>query len=119
MKTYIGKRVVQFDVLYEYIIFTLLHADLWHSADHQAANLLCISSEVADANMPLYFPDLVQQQGLAQHGLFPQRDEQRHPARQPEGRPRPHQVWHHCLQSPAQPHQGAAVAGRTVSITYR
>lgn len=62
-------------------------------------------------------PDLVQQQGLAQHWIFPQCDEQWHPAVKPASRPRPHKVWHHCLQSPAQPHQGAAVTGRIVSIT--
>lgn len=77
-----------------------------------------MSSEVTETKcLPLSLsPDLVQQQGLAQHWFFPQCDEQRHPAGKSERRQRPHKVWHHCPQSPTQPHQGAAVTSGTVSI---
>lgn len=71
---------------------------------------MCLTS------VPL-IPDLVQQQGLAQHQLLPQCDEQRHPARQSASWKRPNQVWHHSLQPPAEPHQGAAVTGGIVSVT--
>lgn len=62
--------------------------------------------------------DLVQQQGLAQHRLLPQRDEQRHPAGQPAAGPGPGAVRHHSPQPPAQPHQGAAVPGGAVSGVF-
>lgn len=74
-------------------------------------------TETKISHLLLCSSDLVQQQGLAQHRLFPQRDEQRHPAGKSASRQRPHKVWHHCLQSPTQPHQGAAVTGCIVSIT--
>lgn len=64
-------------------------------------------------------PDLVQQQGLAQHWFFPQCDEQWHPAGKSQTRQRSIKVRHHCLQSSAEPHQGAAVTGCTVSITLK
>lgn len=92
-----------------------------HSTHHQATNLLlvCIVCPLRLQKLNVFFslsPDLVQQQGLAQHWFFPQCDEQRHPAGKSERRQRPDKVWHHCPQSPTQPHQGTAVTSGTVSI---
>ena len=65
----------------------------------------------------LFWPSsgVVQQQGLARHGVLHERGQQRHPQGLPAVRRQPCGVRHHRHQPPAQPHQGAAVRGHRVS----
>ena len=58
---------------------------------------------------------MVQQQGLARHGVLHERGQQRHPQGLPAVLRQPCGVRHHRRQPPAEPHQGAAVRGHRVS----
>lgn len=52
---------------------------------------------------------VVLQCGVAQHGVLPQRWQQRYPEGKSSGRRGPSCLWHLGVQLPPQPHQGAAV----------
>lgn len=52
---------------------------------------------------------VVLQPGMARHGVLPQCGQQRHPEGKSASRTGPPPVWHLCVQSPPQPHQGAAL----------
>lgn len=52
---------------------------------------------------------VVLQPGMARHGVLPRHGQQRHPERKSAGRTGPPTVRHLCVQSPPQPHKGAAL----------
>lgn len=63
-----------------------------------------------------FISGVVQQQGLARHQLFLECHQQCHSPGQPAEGSKPQPVWDYCFQSPAEPHQAAALGSGSVSV---
>lgn len=75
----------------------------------------CVQIFLSAQTLPFLCSGVVQQQRLARHGVICQCDEQRPAESESATRSWEEEARHHCLQSPTQPHQGAAHRSSHVS----